>query len=91
MHFKYVPIVEKCTTSHDIVPVAFTLMNLHRLGELDHVKLCFLSLRMILYLCRGRVLFHGGRHVSPPCFYSSPQRTNSSREDAFFIILFVLF
>ncbi|KAK0143593.1 Torsin-1B [Merluccius polli] len=32
------------------------------------------------YLQGERVFFHGGRHVAPPCFCSSPERTNGFRE-----------
>lgn len=36
-----------------------------------------------LYLHKERVLFHGGRHVVPPFFYSGPGRTNGSGEWVF--------
>ena len=41
--------------------------------------ICSLRMRR-LYLHGERVAFHGGRHVAPPCFYSSLERPNSSRE-----------
>ena len=46
-------------------------------------SLCFCYLRMALDLHREQVLFHQARHVLPPCFYSSPEQNNGSREEAF--------